>query len=247
MVRSALSQGLSVLMIEPQDPSALAPVLAQARDQGLPVVLLNHDVPVAGKPLTLITYASIDPAVQSMVETALKASFAFNASAEGPVRMLISRDRDANQPPPRIVTLKRAIEAAGLKLLPDLPVGPSDDAAAILKNQLTAKPRPTILFGENDFTLTSVNRVTYMTEGADELPIMAGFVGESDNLANLRMPGLAAVVYLNYAGFAQKAVATAVALARGQKVPERIEVPVEARQGRIGMRRPMMNRQSTFQ
>jgi ABC-type sugar transport system substrate-binding protein len=237
LVRAAADGGAAVVIVEPDDPRSLVPTLEELRSAGVRILLLARPVTVAAPPLPLVVAAPLRPAVERMVDIAREAAMGLGAPAEGPA-LIMALDR----PKDRVAASRQALLAAilenkGLKRLPSVLLRSDQQSDEVVLKLLESKDRPALIFADEDNLLSSVTRAAVVNQVGD-LPVFAGFVFQTKNDHVLKWGGCAAVIDLNHAGFARQTVATALAMARGEAVPDRTEVPLAVRSTQQDVRRP---------
>jgi hypothetical protein len=133
------------------------------------------------------------------------------------------------QSPERIAALQGAITDAGLSLGETL-VLDADVlvATSTLAARLTADPKITMLFAEDDHGMSCSAYLARETL-KDRPFILAGYANLSAFGSFVIVEGSAAVADRNEGGFIATAFDAALKLSRGEDVPRRIEVPVTVR------------------
>jgi ABC-type sugar transport system substrate-binding protein len=236
LIRQAAASGAAVVIVDPDEPERLAPVLAELRDKGPQILLLERTVPVEGKPFPVVSYASAEATAKELVTTALRQAKAGGAAADGPAVLLIKERPTDLRAAARVRTLRDAIKAAGIRLLPDVMLARSGEARPVLERIITSEPRPGIVFTDDEMVLVTAGRSWGdITRGS--LPVVVGYFEDRELMDAVGIGGCTAGVDLNFTGFARQAIETAAALARGESVPDRVEVPTVVRAG-AGPNRP---------
>lgn len=227
----------TILIVEPQDPQAIAQALEDVRARGVSIVLLDRPVPTAGKRIPVVEFGPTDPAVKAMVEESIKVAKQAGAPDSGPAQIFVPAGTLDGRSSARLAMLKDQLKAAGVTLLPDVAIGSNDDLAKVMREKLLSTPRPNLLFGVADHIVKSLC-FTWNREEVGNLPVVGGYIADKQNLNALNYSGCVSIVDLNIRELARVAVDTALALADGQSVPDRIQVPVEAKMSDKGTRTP---------
>ncbi len=131
LIRKALGDGASALIVVPGDDPGLPQALADARDGGVPVVLLGRSIPApaGSKPFPVATYAPFDESAPRIVKTVLGDAKKAGLPADGPALLLVDKETDPTSAE-RVAALKAAAEAAGIKRVETVPFDGSKDGAA---------------------------------------------------------------------------------------------------------------------
>ena len=228
MIRTAAKSGTSAMIVVAQDPKVVAPALDEVRASGMPVVLLGRDVPSpSGKPFTYVAYESAEKAARRMFEATRKAAKAAGLSPDGPAALVVKSPRDP-ETTPRMEALRKVITESGVKLLPDIEylddaVSPSDTYRRALK----LDPKPTMLFGDEDLSVTAMCRIRSEEDRTPHAPMVGGFISQKRNRDVVAFNQAAAVVDANSVAPAARAVTAALELASGKELPARVEIPLD--------------------
>jgi ABC-type sugar transport system substrate-binding protein len=230
LVREAAASGAVVLLVEPVDPKTIGPALEEARDKGVPIVLLDRAVEVRGKPLPVVEFAPLEKATRDMVDASIKAAKKSGAPPEGPARLIVPVGADDARMRECRDTLKQVLKDAGIRVLPDVLVPLGDSPEKIIRAMVREKPRPSMVFSTEDNLLANAG-MAWGPEQVQGLPVLAGYVADRTKAGSMIYGGCAAVVSLDIAHLAEKAVDTALAMARGETVPDHVVVPLELQYG----------------
>jgi ABC-type sugar transport system substrate-binding protein len=228
LIREAAQAKPLAMVVVAEDPKAAGPVLAQVRDQGTPVVLLERDVPVEGKRLPLVAYPPPSENVDQMIQAAVEEAKYLKLPPHAPAVILANSQRDALARA-RVAALTAALEKAGVPLLATLPFTSTNDNHAldrpqqVLMETLAARPEIAIVLAEDDQGLNAAVLARKAMKAEDRF-VIAGFAEDSKNLNLVSVREAAAVVDRNTLGIARLAVKTALRLARGETLPDRILV-----------------------
>jgi ABC-type sugar transport system substrate-binding protein len=115
LVRKAIADGATALVVVPGDSPDLARALADAESKNVPVVLLGRpiDAPAGSKPFTYVEHEPFGPLAKRIVSTTLGDVKKSGRPMDGTV-LLIS-DKVTDRPSAdRLAALKSAVEAEGL-------------------------------------------------------------------------------------------------------------------------------------
>jgi hypothetical protein len=245
LVRKAVNRNSLALVVEPVDPadSELAQAVTEAREQGLPVVIM-------GRPLTGLPHSSIAPpgspktagpaigslvnvvpedfasSARPIVEAAIRNARNAKLSPEAAVLMVnASVDRLAED---RAAGLREALRNAGITAVEQLPItADTATAKADLIALLRANRKPSMVLATDLTGLTAAALATAVL-GDDHLYVVGGYSWE-DALASAVNGGeYAAIAVFSMDRLVARAVKTAVAASRGERLPDRVqlEVPV---------------------
>ncbi len=244
LVRKAIARNPLALIVEPADPadSELAKSVIEARDRGLPVVVVgrplagSHPVPAQASGSGKTAGPAVGPLVQvvpelfarsasPLVEAAIRNARNAKLSPAGGAILVINTAGDTLFED-RALALRAALRNAGITTIEELRfAGKADDAQAELLALLRANREPVMVLGTD---LLGVSAALHVTgdSGEDRPFVIAGYSSD-DGLANMVMAGeYAALAIYNPEKLICKAITTAVAAARGEKLPDRVELMV---------------------
>lgn len=223
-IREALNRGVAALMVVPADPKAIAPALAEARDQGLPIVLLDRSVPVEGKPLPTVVFPPVERAAVQVVDAASEDARAAGFPADGPA-LIMANSPDAAGDSPRVAALRQAAEAAKIKVLPIVRfAGYINEATAALRAVLKEHPEVAMVLTEEDMAAQAAVSVRFDLPEDRRRFVVAGFVANEQTLDMMKFNICSGLVDRRLQEFSRRALHAALDLARGQSVPDRIEI-----------------------
>src|SRR5262249_48872059 len=253
LVRGAAEGGASALIIVAEDPKSLAPALVEARAQGMPIVLLERDVPVEGKPFPLVLAPPFLESAKQSVEAALEDATSAGFPREGPAIILANNGGDT-QTPERIEALQQALKEAGVRLLKVVRFGTilgqptTTDARQAIEPVLAANPKLAMILATDDEALNGT--VTLRDErfsaamqkgyGGEEARrafankgqwVVAGYASATRNFNLARFHMCSAISDRNLIGMARQALQLALRQARGETVPGRTVVETKLYRG----------------
>jgi len=243
-VRKAIARNPLALIVEPADPadSELAKSVIEARDRGLPVVVVgrplagSHPVPAQASGSGKAAGPAVGPLVQvvpelfarsasPLVEAAIRNARNAKLSPAGGAILVINTAGDTLFED-RALALRAALRNAGVTTIEELRfAGKAEDAQAELLALLRVNRKPVMVLGTD---LLGVSAALHVTgdSGEDRPFVIAGYSSD-DGLANMVMAGeYAALAIYNPEKLICKAITTAVAAARGEKLPDRVELMV---------------------
>jgi ABC-type sugar transport system substrate-binding protein len=231
LVREAAQRGASALIVVAENPEAIAPALAEVRDQGVPIVLLDRPVAVPGQPLTLVTRPPVDAPARALVAAAVEAAKAEGFPPDGPALILSSSRSDENVQA-RVSAFKSALADAGVTLVDSARYGmgvanplAAESRETILKS-LTERPGIAIILSADELGIRGATLAREVL-GPGAKFVLAGFTANAKILDLVAKRETAALVDLNQVGIARQAVQTALKKVSGETVPERVEVAFE--------------------
>lgn len=116
LIRKAMSDGASALIVVPGDSPDLAQALAEVQAKDVPVVLLGRTIPApaGSKPFPYVTYAPFEESARRIVKTTLEDARKAGRSENGGGVILVDKVTDSTSAE-RVDALKAAAEAAGVK------------------------------------------------------------------------------------------------------------------------------------
>jgi D-xylose transport system substrate-binding protein len=231
LVREAAGRGASALIVVAENAQAIAPALAEARDRGVPIVLLDRPVDVPGRPLPLVTCPPFDASARALVKAAMEEAKAWQLSPQGPALILVNSRGDAHTEA-RVAALKAALEDAGVTQLDAVHFGfgvPRPLVSQVEKTVVDAceaHPELAMVLADDDLGITGAE-IARESLGSKGRFALVGFTANPKNRDLVRVRACAALVDVNVVGIARQAVRTALQLIRGETVGDRIEVPFQ--------------------
>jgi ABC-type sugar transport system substrate-binding protein len=231
LVREAAGRRVSAVIVMPGDPQSLAPALAQAREQGVHMLVLGEVVPAPdGPPFPHIALQPAAGPAAELVAAAMGAAEELDLPAEGPAVIAIPENSDDPRLPARAAALRAELQRRGMNVLPDLGFtissnGPRDAIDGVL----AGSPRPTMILTTQDSAITAA--MGARNDQLDKGPpfVIAGFMDNPEMLAMLDSGYCAAVVDGSLTAAATRAVQLAHDLIAGRAGSDSIEVPTPVR------------------
>lgn len=224
-VRTLLDKSYSVLALAPdRDDPALPQALADLRKSGLPVILLDQPVEVAGEKLPLVTFESFEDDAREIVDAAKADAAKAGFPPTGPATILVNGPYDEGGRA-RIAALRKAVEDAGIELLADTVfTGYGKEGTEAVKSLLEKHPDVAIIIADEDQGARSAVPVREEIEPGKRRFIVAavGVGKELDRMAESNL--FAALLQRKPEAEAAAAFRLALARARGDTVPDKTEV-----------------------
>jgi ABC-type sugar transport system substrate-binding protein len=230
MVRAGADRRVSALIVVPGDPQVLAPALAYARAQGVKIVVLGAEVPIAGEPpLPTVVQTPPEEAAAELVAALVAAAKEEAPPLTGPALLMVPESQDDPRIPARIAALKSRIQEAGLELLSDLPFQIEGNTPhEVLGAAIMQDPRPAVVIGVDDTAVTGAARVR--GEKFQEAPfILGGYIDNPEMLSMLRSNFCSAAVDGNLPAAAREAVRLTLEQLEGRTIPDRTVIPTPIR------------------
>jgi ABC-type sugar transport system substrate-binding protein len=229
LVREAVLHRASALLVVAQDPPSLAPALSEARDKGVPVILLERPVPSTGKPFLMVTRPPYLKLARELIDAAVAEAKAVGLPTDGPALLLVD-NRNDDQTNARVEALKTALAERGVKLVDAVvfgedPSNPDSTLAQKVVEQVTASKGPLAMVVAEDAVGLGGGSSARTPLGIKGEYVLVGLSIDHASEGLTTYQDCAAVGYLNPADVARQAVALAMRVLRGEKVPERTEVP----------------------
>jgi ABC-type sugar transport system substrate-binding protein len=228
LVREAARKKPSCLIVVAADPEAMAPALAEVRDQGTPVVLLARPVAVEGAPLPLVTRGPYAAAAKELVAAVRKDALVVGFPPDAEALVLVDA-RGGKDSAKRAAALLEAAKAAEVPLARPTPL-PFDGDEPLARKAIEETRAEGHRIG---IVLADGARAIYGAMGLRmDLPredrfVLAGFATRPKMMTIPRSSFCSAMADANVDGLATAAVEAAVRLARGETLSERIEVPLK--------------------
>lgn len=226
LIRKAIADGATAILIVAQDPEAVAPALVEAREKGISVVLLDRPVPVEGTPLTLITQPPLVESARKMVDQVIKAVGEFKLSADAPAVLVVHRQPDDPDLAARTLALREALKAAGVTEIMEFSFQePGAESKTFYEQAVGREPTVSMILANDDDALAAVAvpRADSVRDGG--VPRMiGGMVSQPRNLDLVSFNQVAGLVNMNVQELMDRAVQVAIGQAQGVDTPPRIVV-----------------------
>jgi len=240
LIRKAIADGATAILIVAQDPKAVAPALVEAREKGISVVLLDRPVPVEGTPLTLVTQPPLAESARKMVDQVIKAVEEFKLPAEAPAVLIVHQRPDDPDLSARASALREALKGAGVTEIMEFRFEePGAESKTLYEQAVTREPTVSMIFANDDDALAAVAgpRADSVRDGG--VPrMLGGMVSQPRNLDLVSFNQAAGLVNMDIQGLMDRAVRAAIEQARGVDEPSRIVVPRKI-VGASNLRNPM--------
>ncbi len=233
IVRKAVADGASALVVVAGDAPGLPAALAEAEAKKVPVILMGKpiDAPAGSPPFTQVRPGAFEPAARKVVEAALADAKALALPADPAAIILVDRAGDLYSAA-RVSALRQAAEAAGIKKVVLAPFdGGGENAKAALRAALKENLGDAIVLCDDDDALIAASLIRADLARKPTI-LVGGFAGSR----GLWAPSY----YTNDSGFvecrndqlAKLAVWTALARARGESVANVVELEPKFNRGR---------------
>lgn len=217
-----ITQGVDVLALTPVDAKALAPIVRQAKEAGIPVITESNVVEGA------VTYVGISNQEGGRKAGLWFADYARKNNLDPNVLIVgLPNFEDCRQ---RVAGFKEGLEESGIDYTIKQEVdgqGLKEKALQVSQDALTANPDVNVIFGINDDSTTG-GMAAYKEAGLSEPALTAiGFGFEGAVGQNALLSGgpykAALAMFPNFVGVS--IVDAAVKVANGEKLPAHYETP----------------------
>jgi ABC-type sugar transport system substrate-binding protein len=227
VIREAMDKKVSALLVVAADPDSVAPALLEARERGLPVVVVGHEVPADGEPFPTLTFASPEEPARRVLAalskrdtepppTEMKAAIVEDSIEEWQTQDLAHAlevaAAEAGVPIARVIPYENRVVAAREAILKALAEDPSivlilfqDRAGAEAAALVAAEPGP----------------------GRDRGIRVGGFVPDLDPETRDKLGNRAVVINRNVTEAAKRAIQMALQRLEGEEIPDRIVIESE--------------------
>jgi ABC-type sugar transport system substrate-binding protein len=227
-VREAARRSTSALVVlpDPADPG-LPAALAEVRDEGLPVLLLEEPVEVPGTPLPRVAFEPIEGVARRLVAASAAAAAQAGLPADAPAVVLVNGPFD-ELGRRRVAALHKALEETGIPVLPDAVFrGYGKEAGEALEAVLASHPDLGIVLAEEDQGARVAPRTRGASSETERHFIVGAFGNENDVMRMMRFNLFTGgLIHRDLAALGRRAFEAALAAARGGSVPALTEVPM---------------------
>lgn len=214
-IRAMISRSVSALVVAPTEPNQLQPILQQAVDQGIPVLLVDTDIPSWDAKTSFI-------GTDNLAAGKVGGQFATSLAESGNLAILAGTPGNtATQD--RVTGFKQAIEGSALNVVAELSAN-SDRAQgrSVTADILQRNPDLTMIFAANDeMALGAVQAVA--AAGKTSQVHVIGFDGTKDAVDAILAGTMAGSVAQNPFKMGEAGVQAAIKASDGQAVDKRID------------------------
>jgi ABC-type sugar transport system substrate-binding protein len=222
-VRAALAKGSAALIVVAADAKAVAPALVEARDKGVPVVLLGRPVPVEGQPFPRVAPGAFEPSARELVATA--ALVAKDRGIADKPALVVVKDPPDDHTEARVAALTTALAEAKVPLRATLHVTPyPEEAGGLISEELKARPDVSMILADEDQGFSGIGDALDRL-GLQKPPAAAAFVYDPKFKSQVMFGNGAALVNPRVQALASRAVRVAVALVENKPPPDLVLNP----------------------
>ncbi len=226
LIRDAVARGISALVVLPNGDPSVVTALKEARDANVPIVLLDRDAKLDGKPVPKVAYTTEEETAQKLVAAAVEDARSLGFPADGPAQILVNGPHDDHDRE-RIAALHKAFEDKGVRVLPDVAFsGLIEEGRQAMARALESHPEIAIVVATENHSLVGAAKFRNKLDHKKRRFVIAGYSHEKITFDLARYNVAAGVVDRNVHEPVVRAYDAALALIRGETVPDRIEVHV---------------------
>lgn len=213
-IEDQLASGIDAIAIAPTDPNALAPVLDQAREQGVEVVFVDTRGSNEG-----VTFIGTDNAAGGRIA----ADFICEEIGEGGQVAIIHGVITQSSHQARVAGAKEGFEACGAEIVAEQPAD-SDRAMgqSVMENIITGNPEIQAVFATNDNMALGAAEAL-RAAGRLEDVIVVGFDANPDAAASIIAGDMTATVAQSPANMGALGVENALKLSQGETIEPEID------------------------
>ena len=233
VVRRAVADGASALIVMPGDSPELGKALAEAEAKGVRVIMLGRTIPApdGSKPFTVVEHGDFDESARKIVEATLEDAKKVGQSTEGTALVMVNQATDSSSTR-RVAALKAAAEGAGFRKVVMVPYEPvSDDSAKIaLLEAVKANPDVSIVLGDDTDSTTGASEARIQLQGKPAF-FVGGYMQYGATKSYLPPTRESCFVEGNFIELGALAVKTALTRLRGEPVQEQTVLPSKFTRG----------------
>jgi ABC-type sugar transport system substrate-binding protein len=235
LIRAALRS--DVVIVEPVDDPAVGEAIREVRGKGQKVLLAGRGVPIPGQegPIPAVAFAPFEESARRLVAAAFKEAKESGLPADGHVLILIKEGTGAE---PLVGPIEAAAKAAGGREVVIFRFkGDYTEGLKMIQERIKADPKITILLTVDQEGLTGAVAAIEALKETRSFSL-AAVASLDQSLAESFYTQCAGLVNRNLGLFGRDAVQQALRLARGEKVPDLVEIPLsfESLRGRPAAR-----------
>jgi ABC-type sugar transport system substrate-binding protein len=233
VIRKAIADGASALIVVPGDAPELAQTLADAEAKGVSVVLLGRSIPAPtnSKPFTYIDHEAYVGLAKRIVATTIEDAKKAGRPLDGTVLLVTDQVFDQNSAV-RQAALKEAVEAAGLRPVVNVSFNGStaESAKKAVLEAVKAHPDVVIVLSDEGEGTFGASQARFSL-GGEPVFFVGGFAGYRGQINDTLLANESCLVEGRVGEMATLAVHTALKKLKGEPVPERVELPATFRRG----------------
>jgi ABC-type sugar transport system substrate-binding protein len=232
LIREAVARHPHALIVEPADPAdrELAQAIQEGRAAKVPVILLGRPMTVEPDAKVASTAILVAPApfansARQLVASAIRNAKNAKLNPEAGAILLINTAADLLLAD-RVAAIRDALKAAGITAIEEIRFArDSQTGSKLLIARLNAERKPVMVFSVDSQSTTASNEA--VSNIVKERPfIQAGYTSEESLSRMVTVGEFAAVAEYLPTRLVRKAVSTAIAVAQGRDVPNRVEIPI---------------------
>ena len=219
-IRKAIEEGATGLLVMADNPKVVAPALESAREAGVPVVLLDRDVPVSGEPMPRVIYTPPAESAKALVDAAYADAKEAGFPPEGPAIILVHAHAD-RQGVERARALRSDLESRGVRVLPSVTYeGREDDASKALNQVFPTVPHLAMVLAEDDLGLKGASTFRHSLNRSERRFVFAGYTHERPTMELVNFNVAAAIVDRNLNEPIRRSYETILTMLKGETVPD---------------------------
>ena len=218
IIEAQISQGVDALAVAPSQADQVQPALQRAVDRGIPVVLIDTDIPGFGAKSAFVGTDNTEGGKRAGEYIARQ----LNNSGDVAIIRGAAGDPVHNQ---REQGARTALEGAGLKVVAVQPANSQrSEGQSVAENLLTANPGLKAIFATNDEM--ALGAATAAQAAGKDL-VIVGFDASADGLQGIEGGQIDASVAQFPTNIGKLGVETAAKVARGQQVEKSVNTGVD--------------------
>ena len=225
IVRKALEDKASALVVVPGDDPELGKALADAEAQGVPVVLIGRSVPwPEGGPrtFTVVDHGEFDESARKLVAATREDAGKAGRAVDGTALILADRETDTSSGR-RVAALKAAAESSGFARVVVVPFEPNraDSPKQAVLEAVKANPDVAVVLGDDSNTMAGASEARMELKGNPAF-FVGGYTDYGTTAGHPLMMRESAYYEGLYGELGGLAVKTALAKVRGEAVGSRV-------------------------
>jgi ABC-type sugar transport system substrate-binding protein len=217
-IQDMISAGVDALAVAPNGDAQLQPILQQAVDKGIPVVMIDTDIPSFSGKSSHVT-SDQDTSATEVNEQIV--DVLGDAAKGAEVGILDYPGNTTVQA--RVDAATKVFEDAGMKIVSTLP-GNCDRATALnsATDMLTANPDIKAIFGGCGQGATGAAQAV---QNAGKDVLVTGFDGINDEFKDIEAGSMLATILQDFPAIGEQAVKAVVAAKKGDTVDQQYLIP----------------------
>jgi ABC-type sugar transport system substrate-binding protein len=224
LVKRAIDDGASGLLVIPGDSPDLGKVLADAEAKGVAVALIGRSIPApeGSKPFTVIEHAPFEESARKIVSATIDDLKKAGRPVQGTALVLADRSTDPTSSA-RVAALKAAASAAGFAKVVEVPIDGSNEPVSKKEALEAAKANPdlAIILTDDPETMLAASQLRKELKG-NSVVFIGGYIDFGVLRVEIPVHSISCYAQGRYDQLAKLGVQAILSKLKGEPVAERV-------------------------